>query len=303
MVSALLARCTIVTIGTLYPAYRSYKSLINSDLREVVNCLRYWIVFAIFSACETITDIVLSWFPFYYWIKILIVLWMISPAGSTVLYRRFVQPVLKEREQEIDQLLEQAKQKGYSTLLDLTNKSFRYASGLFLNTAVLGQAYLGEHLKRSLSTSDINTGPTKAFINPQPALQEEEEQEEDETDQEFSKRLKEDRKYLSKGGNVTKRKTRSQQREKTQDLIDDPLEQMEMSNVIARKQQRTGNKTNSSNENASIGTKSKRQITKTTTTTTATKKSVVKSLAPVENEINSSNETDDENEQIEPITT
>jgi len=25
-----------VTIGTLYPAYRSYKSLINSDLREVV---------------------------------------------------------------------------------------------------------------------------------------------------------------------------------------------------------------------------------------------------------------------------
>ncbi len=38
-------------------------------------------------------------FPFYYWIKIFIVLWMISPAGSTLLYKRFVQPVLKEREQ------------------------------------------------------------------------------------------------------------------------------------------------------------------------------------------------------------
>ena len=38
-------------------------------------------------------------FPFYYWIKILIVLWMISPAGSTMLYRRFVQPLLREREQ------------------------------------------------------------------------------------------------------------------------------------------------------------------------------------------------------------
>jgi len=55
MVSGLLARCIMyvwklnslkenkekffchsVTIGTLYPAYRSYKSLINSDLREVV---------------------------------------------------------------------------------------------------------------------------------------------------------------------------------------------------------------------------------------------------------------------------
>jgi len=28
--------CYSVTIGTLYPGYRSYKSLINSDLREVV---------------------------------------------------------------------------------------------------------------------------------------------------------------------------------------------------------------------------------------------------------------------------
>ncbi|CAF4360528.1 unnamed protein product [Rotaria sp. Silwood2] len=104
MVSSLLARCIIVTIGTLYPGYRSYKSLINSDLREVVNCLRYWIVFSIFIACETVTDIFLSWFPFYYWLKICLVLWMISPAGSTLLYKRFVQPVLKEREQEIDQL-------------------------------------------------------------------------------------------------------------------------------------------------------------------------------------------------------
>lgn len=38
-------------------------------------------------------------FPFYYWIKIFIVLWMNSPTGATLLYKRFVQPVLKEREQ------------------------------------------------------------------------------------------------------------------------------------------------------------------------------------------------------------
>ena len=37
-------------------------------------------------------------FPFYYWIKIGIVLWIVSPVGSTILYKRFVQPVLKERE-------------------------------------------------------------------------------------------------------------------------------------------------------------------------------------------------------------
>jgi len=42
---------------------------------------------------------------------------------------------------EIDELLEQTKQKGYSTLLDLTNKGFRYASNVFLNTAVLVRIY------------------------------------------------------------------------------------------------------------------------------------------------------------------
>jgi hypothetical protein len=290
MVSSLLARCIIVTIGTLYPGYRSYKSLINSDIREVVNCLRYWIVFSIFLACETVTDVLLSWFPFYYWIKIFIVLWMISPAGSTLLYKRFVQPVLKEREQEIDQLLEQTKQKGYTTLLDLTNKGFRYASNIFLNTAVLGQAYLGEHLKRSLSTSDIDTSPIKGFSNPPATVYEEEE----EADPEFKKRLKEDRKYLSKNVKTDNRRTRSQQRDKPQDTTDDPLGEMEMANVIARKQQRkTSSTAYSSNESAHIGTISKRQMMKTT----STKKSNVKPTAPIENATSSSSiETDDDDD-------
>jgi hypothetical protein len=39
-----------------------------------------------------------------------------------------------------------------------------------------------------------------------------------------------------------------EQRVKAQDLPDDPLGEMEMSNVIARKQQRTGNKINSKDE-------------------------------------------------------
>jgi len=289
MVSGLLARCIIVTIGTLYPGYRSYKSLINSDLREVVNCLRYWIVFSIFLACETVTDVLLSWFPFYYWIKIVIVLWMISPAGSTVLYKRFVQPVLKEREQDIDQLLEDTKKKGYSTLLDLTNKGVRYASNFFLNTAIYGRAYLDEHLKRSLSTSDIDTSPTKVYSKVPDTVQEEEE-----PDSEFNKRLKEDRKFLSKNTNSPTRRTRSQQRDKPQDTTDNPLDEMEMGNVIARKQQRVGVKisstTSSSSESGNNATISKRQMTRTTTT----RSSLVKPTAPIENEINTFSGTDDD---------
>ena len=51
------------------------------------------------SVVFDVRAILLDRFPFYYWIKIGIVLWMMSPAGSTLLYKRFVQPALKEREQ------------------------------------------------------------------------------------------------------------------------------------------------------------------------------------------------------------
>ena len=40
-------------------------------------------------------------FPFYYEIKIILVLWLLSPAtkGSSILYRKFVHPMFNRREQ------------------------------------------------------------------------------------------------------------------------------------------------------------------------------------------------------------
>jgi hypothetical protein len=37
-------------------------------------------------------------FPFYYWFKIAFLFWIVSTPGSTFLYKRFIQPLLKERE-------------------------------------------------------------------------------------------------------------------------------------------------------------------------------------------------------------
>ena len=53
--------------------------------------MMYWIVFAIFTVFETFTDFFLAfWFPFYYELKIVMVIWLLSPAtkGSSILYRR-----------------------------------------------------------------------------------------------------------------------------------------------------------------------------------------------------------------------
>lgn len=136
----------------------------------------YWIVFALFTTMETFLDIFFSWFPFYYEIKILFILWVLSPAtrGSSLLYKKVVHPLLIAREKEIDELIEKTKQQGYSTFLQLFSSGFQYASHIFLNSAVKGQSLLGSQLKKSLSLNDVydedvNGAPTPAnHLHPVP---------------------------------------------------------------------------------------------------------------------------------------
>jgi receptor expression-enhancing protein 1/2/3/4 len=128
--------------------------------------MMYWIVFALFTTLETFLDIFFSWFPFYYEIKILFILWVLSPAtrGSSLLYKKLVHPMLISREKEIDELIEKTKQQGYSTFLQLFSSGFQYASNLFLHSAVKGQLLLGNQLKKSLSLNDVydaNTGQSQ----------------------------------------------------------------------------------------------------------------------------------------------
>jgi hypothetical protein len=167
MVSALLSRCLILVLGTLYPAYRSYKAIKTKNPREYVKWMMYWTVFALFTTLETFLDIFFSWFPFYYEIKILFILWVLSPAthGSSMLYKKVVHPLLVSREKEIDELIEKAKQQGYSTCVNLFSSGFQYASNLFLNSAIKGQSFLGSQLKKSLSMNDVYDGSNKASLN------------------------------------------------------------------------------------------------------------------------------------------
>ena len=120
--------------------------------------MMYWIVFALFTTLETFLDIFFSWFPFYYEIKIIFILWVLSPAtrGSSLLYKNVVHPMLISREKEIDELIEKTKQQGYSTFLQLFSTGFNYASNLFVTSAMRGQDLLGNQLKKSLSMNDVD---------------------------------------------------------------------------------------------------------------------------------------------------
>ena len=78
--------------------------------------MTYWIVFAVFTISEEITDLLLSfWFPLYYECKICVLLWLISPAtrGATLIYRQIIHPTLIKREEDIDDLMKRWKEQSY----------------------------------------------------------------------------------------------------------------------------------------------------------------------------------------------
>ena len=94
--------------------------------------MMYWIVFALFTSAELFADFFLSfWFPFYYELKIMFLLYLLLPAtkGSSLLYRKFVHPALLSREQKIDELIEAAQTRSYDTAVQLGHRSFRYVTG------------------------------------------------------------------------------------------------------------------------------------------------------------------------------
>ncbi|XP_055378291.1 uncharacterized protein LOC129610009 [Condylostylus longicornis] len=147
-----------LVFGTLYPAYASYKAVRTKNVKEYVKWMMYWIVFAFFTCIETFTDIFLSWLPLYYEVKVIVVLWLLNPAtkGSSVLYRKFVHPMLTRREQEIDEYLNQAKERGYTAVIQLGSKGVNYATNVIMQTALKGGGNLVQTIRRSYSLSDLS---------------------------------------------------------------------------------------------------------------------------------------------------
>ena len=147
-------------LGVLYPSYASYKAVRTRNAREYVKWMMYWIVFASFSLFETFSDIfIASWFPFYYEVKILILIWLIFPVsgeslGSTIIYQKIVHPCLMNREDEIDQMTLTLQEKGYHNFTKLGGRAIAYISNVLMHTAMSGGGGFAAPLKKWYSRND-----------------------------------------------------------------------------------------------------------------------------------------------------
>uniref|UniRef100_A0A8C9J8E7 Receptor expression-enhancing protein n=1 Tax=Panthera tigris altaica TaxID=74533 RepID=A0A8C9J8E7_PANTA len=53
-------------IGFVYPAYASIKAIESPSKEDDTVWLTYWVVYGLFGLAEFFSDLLLSWFPFYY---------------------------------------------------------------------------------------------------------------------------------------------------------------------------------------------------------------------------------------------
>jgi receptor expression-enhancing protein 5/6 len=91
-------------VGTLYPAYWSIKVIENNESDMDIQWLTYWVVFAIFTFIDVFSGFILRFFPFYFFAKILFLLWLFLPnfQGATTLYNYFVVKIFKRFEKDIE---------------------------------------------------------------------------------------------------------------------------------------------------------------------------------------------------------
>ncbi|ESO01917.1 hypothetical protein HELRODRAFT_135381, partial [Helobdella robusta] len=81
-----------LSLAVIQPAYASYKTIKHKDAKEYNRLMIYWIVYAVFTCCEFMSDMFFEWFPFYTEMKMMLITWLALPClqGSTVLYRKVV---------------------------------------------------------------------------------------------------------------------------------------------------------------------------------------------------------------------
>ncbi|KAH7953790.1 hypothetical protein HPB49_012360 [Dermacentor silvarum] len=82
--------CNIV--GLVYPAYASTRAIESADRNDDTRWLTYWVVYACFSILDFFADGILRFFPFYWLVKVVFLVYCFLPAALQRLGAHLQQP-------------------------------------------------------------------------------------------------------------------------------------------------------------------------------------------------------------------
>ncbi|CAM9828067.1 unnamed protein product [Ectocarpus sp. 12 AP-2014] len=200
-----LARHISVLLGYFYPALASAKTAVQQDPAAFTQWMTYWVVMSVFALVEIFVDFFVSWVPFYYEAKIVLIVWLAMPryqasltAARIQIYRRLLHPYLDMYEDNIDNGLEEMRagatrriqSLGASAATEIAkavSKQGSTAKDLML-ARVLGIAAAGG--AGALDDRPVRSAPTSPIPRPtndgegnsrRLSLEEEEEEEEEES--------------------------------------------------------------------------------------------------------------------------
>jgi receptor expression-enhancing protein 5/6 len=116
-------------VGFVLPAYKSIKAIESECKEDDTQWLTYWVVYGAFMIVEFFSDIILSWFPFYFLAKLIFLTWCMAPYqwnGASFIYFKFLQPFVKKHERRIDAYLDEGTrvaQQGIKTAGDMGSEA------------------------------------------------------------------------------------------------------------------------------------------------------------------------------------
>jgi receptor expression-enhancing protein 1/2/3/4 len=96
----------------------------------------YWTTLSLFLLVENQLYFILSWVPFYSWIRLGIHLYLVLPGkqGSVFIYKEYIHPFLEEHERQIDQMISEGHAKAKAAGMDAVKKGVEY-----VRVNILGQ--------------------------------------------------------------------------------------------------------------------------------------------------------------------
>ena len=111
-------------LGFVYPAYESIKAVESSGTDDDTKWLTYWVVYSTIIILENFTDYLLFWIPFYFFLKIGLLVWCMHPSynGTSIIYNNVIRPLFYKHEAKVDKLIQDAQKKGSSALKTAVNE-------------------------------------------------------------------------------------------------------------------------------------------------------------------------------------
>ena len=81
-------------IAVLYPAFMSFIAMESEEAGADKQWLTYWVVYGAFSILDQFAGFILSFIPFYYFLKVGFLVWCMHPStnGATIVYDTYILP-------------------------------------------------------------------------------------------------------------------------------------------------------------------------------------------------------------------